>query len=155
MILDLAKAGPIETEIARRGIRLTGNRSERVGPCPIRGGRDRFSFNTMKGLWHCRGCSRGGDVIAFVQHADGVDFGTAVRMLAGTDAEMNPRFAENPQIEQVSNKPIERAKPDTDTQNTELALKLSATSVPIAKTMRARVLGFLTQHHPSSFTADQ
>jgi predicted transcriptional regulator len=24
-----------------------------------------------------------------------------------------------------------------------------------AKTMRARVLGFLTQHHPSSFTADQ
>ena len=63
MILDLAKAVPIETEIARRGIRLTGNRSERVGPCPIRGGRDRFSINTMKGLWHCRGCSRGGDVI--------------------------------------------------------------------------------------------
>jgi hypothetical protein len=24
-----------------------------------------------------------------------------------------------------------------------------------AKTMRARVLGFLTQHHPGSFTADQ
>ena len=65
MILGLAKAVPIETEIARRGIRLTGNRSERVGPCPICGGRDRFSINTIKGL--CRGCSRGGDVIAFVR----------------------------------------------------------------------------------------
>jgi phage/plasmid primase-like uncharacterized protein len=123
MILDLAKAVPIETEIARRGIRLTGNRSERVGPCPICGGRDRFSINTMKGLWHCRGCSRGGDVIAFVQHVDGVDFRTAVRTLAGTDAEG------------VSNKPIECAKPDTDTQNTERALKLWATSVPIAGTI--------------------
>jgi hypothetical protein len=45
------------------------------------GGRDRFSINTKKQVWHCRVCQAGGDVIALVQHLDGCDFKSAVRTL--------------------------------------------------------------------------
>jgi len=36
-----------------------------------------FSFDNMKGLWYCFHCEKGGDVISFVENADGVDFKTA------------------------------------------------------------------------------
>ena len=77
-----ARAVPIEREIERRGIKLRG-RVERVGPCPVCGGDDRFGINTTKGVWNCRGCGKGGDVIELVQHLDGVDFKTACTTLAG------------------------------------------------------------------------
>jgi putative DNA primase/helicase len=80
----LARSVRIENEIARRGIRLRG-KSERVGPCVICGGRDRFSVNIKKQVWNCRGCGKGGDVIALVQHLDDCDFVTAVQTLAGIE----------------------------------------------------------------------
>jgi hypothetical protein len=84
--IDRARATPIEVEIERRGIRLNG-RVERVGPCPVCGGVDRFGINTRKQCWHCRGCQRGGDVISLVEHLDGVSFVEAVATLAGESAE--------------------------------------------------------------------
>jgi Protein of unknown function (DUF3631)/CHC2 zinc finger len=77
-----AKSVPIEREIERRGIVLRG-RIEREGPCPVCGGTDRFSINTAKQVFNCRGCSVGGDIIALVAHLDGCDFNQAVEMLAG------------------------------------------------------------------------
>jgi hypothetical protein len=77
-----ARAVPIEQEVGRRGIKLRG-RVERVGACPVCGGDDRFSINTKKRVWNCRGCDRGGDVIALVQHLDGVDFKGACAILNG------------------------------------------------------------------------
>ena len=77
-----AKSVPIERIADERKIRLRG-RIERVGPCPICGGTDRFAINIKKQLWNCRGCQTGGDVIALVQHLDGVDFRTAVQTLLG------------------------------------------------------------------------
>jgi CHC2 zinc finger/Toprim domain len=74
----------IEDEIARRGIKLRGRGPERCGPCPVCGGRDRFSINVKKQLFNCRGCGRGGDVLDLIQHLDGVDFVTA-RRIAGCD----------------------------------------------------------------------
>jgi hypothetical protein len=73
----------IEEEIVRRQIRLSGRGAERCGPCPICGGRDRFSINIPKQLWNCRGCARGGDAIDLVRHLDGVDFETACGALGG------------------------------------------------------------------------
>jgi phage/plasmid primase-like uncharacterized protein len=70
MIVDVAKAVQIEAEIARRGIRLKGKGAERYGPCPVCGGRDRFSINTRKQVFNCRGCGKGGDVLDLVQHID-------------------------------------------------------------------------------------
>ena len=65
-----ARAVRIEDEIVRRGIKLRG-KIERVGPCPKCGGNDRFSINTKKGVWNCRQCGVGGDVIKLVEHLDG------------------------------------------------------------------------------------
>jgi Toprim domain/CHC2 zinc finger len=75
----------LEKEISRRGIKLSGRGPERYGPCPVCSGRDRFSINTKKNVWNCRGCARGGDVIALAMHLDGCDFATALRTLGVKD----------------------------------------------------------------------
>jgi CHC2 zinc finger len=79
-----ARAVPIEKEIGRRGITLQRqSKTEFVGPCPKCGGDDRFAINTKKGVFNCRGCGIGGDVIQLVEHLDGVDFNTACTTLTG------------------------------------------------------------------------
>ena len=84
-----ARSVPIEREIDRRGIKLRG-KIERVGPCPKCGGDDRFSINTKKNVWNCRGCGIGGDVIDLVKFLDGVDFIDACKRLFGEPREANP-----------------------------------------------------------------
>jgi putative DNA primase/helicase len=78
-----ARSVRVEHEVARRGVKLKGNGIERVGPCPVCGGTDRFSVNVKKQLWNCRGCAKGGDVIDLAMHCDGVDFKTACATLNG------------------------------------------------------------------------
>jgi hypothetical protein len=46
---------------------------------------DRFGVNIRKQVWNCRGCSRGGDVVALVEHLDNCGFLEAVRTLMGTE----------------------------------------------------------------------
>ena len=77
-----AKAVRIEDIIAQRGIVLHG-RAEREGPCPICAGNDRFSINTKKQVFNCRGCGKGGDVIDLIVFLDGCDKITAVTKLTG------------------------------------------------------------------------
>jgi hypothetical protein len=108
---DIAKATPIEDEVARRGIKLVG-RGERVGPCPVCGGRDRFSINTKKQIWNCRGCAKGGDIVDLVQHLDGVDFKTAVQTLAGDETRL------------IRPAPKATAPQDDDAANTARALAI-------------------------------
>ena len=84
-----AHSVPIENVLAERGIRLRGT-GERCGPCPACGGRDRFGVNIRKQLWHCRGCDKGGDVIALIQLIDGCDFREAVEYLIGERATGQP-----------------------------------------------------------------
>lgn len=88
---DKARAVPIEREIERRGIHLRGG-VDRCGPCPKCGGVDRFSINTTKQIFNCRGCDVGGDVIAFVQHVDGVDFAHACQTLTGEPRPNGKRY---------------------------------------------------------------
>lgn len=64
---------------------------EWVGLCPFHDDHDpSLSVNAEKGLWHCFGCGAGGDVIAFVQKAEGLSFADALDRLeqeaaVGTD----------------------------------------------------------------------
>jgi len=41
-----------------------------------------FVVNAQRQIYHCFGCGKGGDVFSFMQEYEGVDFMTAVRMLA-------------------------------------------------------------------------
>lgn len=41
-----------------------------------------FMVSRDKGIWHCFGCGKGGDVFSFVQEIEGLDFLEALRMLA-------------------------------------------------------------------------
>jgi CHC2 zinc finger/Toprim domain len=123
LILDLAKSVPIETEIARRGIRLVGHGAERSGACPRCGGRDRFSINIAKGLFNCRGCVRGGDVVDLVQFLDGVDHKTAIRALAGADVRNLVRHTEAAACHQIARPP---KAVHSDAENTERALRIWA-----------------------------
>ena len=73
-------------EVAKRYVtlkRLSANSSEWTGPCPVCGGTDRFSVNTRKRIWNCRGCAKGGNVIGLAQHASGATFAQAVAALNG------------------------------------------------------------------------
>jgi hypothetical protein len=80
--ISKARCVRIEDVIADRGIGLSG-KVDCCGPCPICGGDDRFSINTIKQVWNCRGCNKGGDVIDLLKHIDGCDTTTAVTKLAG------------------------------------------------------------------------
>jgi putative DNA primase/helicase len=84
-----ARSVPIEDELARRGIKLHGNKVERDGPCPKCGGEDRFSINTKKQVFNCRGCRTGGDVIDLVRFLDGTEFIAACTTLAGEPPKAN------------------------------------------------------------------
>jgi len=80
-----AKNIRIEDELARRGFPYwTKPRHSNVGqPCPMCGGKDRFSVNTKKQVFNCRGCDAKGDVINLVQALDSVGYLDAIKILAG------------------------------------------------------------------------
>lgn len=81
MSIDDARSIPIEDELARRGIILNG-KVERYGPCPKCGGTDRFSINTSKQVFNCRGCgAKGGGAIDFVMWIDECGCGEALKTL--------------------------------------------------------------------------
>lgn len=41
-----------------------------------------FMVNEEKNMWHCFGCSKGGDIFAFVMEIEGLEFREALKMLA-------------------------------------------------------------------------
>ena len=54
------------------------------GLCPFHGEKTpSFTVDKDKGFFHCFGCGVGGDVFKFVELQDKVNFGEAVRTLAG------------------------------------------------------------------------
>jgi hypothetical protein len=84
-LIQHAEAVRIEDEVERRGIKLVG-RVDRCGPCPQCGGKDRFSINTRKQVFLCRGCVARGNVIALVRFLDGCSFLKAIEYLTGERA---------------------------------------------------------------------
>jgi CHC2 zinc finger/Toprim domain len=91
-MIATAKAVAIESELARRGIRLKRAGRELIGPCPICAGTDRFAVNVAKQIWNCRGCMKGGDVVDLVQHLDGISFIAAVETLTGAKLPPTPKL---------------------------------------------------------------
>lgn len=64
-----------------------GGKAEYVGPCPISGGKDRFSYNTQKNVWNCRGCGMGGHgALSLAGHVLGLNLETRDNFLAACSA---------------------------------------------------------------------
>lgn len=84
-LFDKAKErGDIESVYARLGLKLRGKPSDRRGDCPFCGGKaPRFSMNVDKGVFHCKSCGKGGDVIALEQKVGGGSLREAAERLAG------------------------------------------------------------------------
>jgi hypothetical protein len=57
--------------------------NEWAGPCPLWGGMDRFSVNTRKGVFNCRGSGIGGSPIDMVMHVTGCSFIEACELITG------------------------------------------------------------------------
>jgi len=63
--------------------RYTSLNKKNKGLCPFHRERSpSFSVDAERGLWHCFGCGRGGDVFSFIMEAQGVAFPIAVSILA-------------------------------------------------------------------------
>lgn len=79
--IEEARAVPLE-EIARAaGTALRRSGAELVGPCPVCGGKDRFSIHVAKRVFYCRQGDRGGDGIALAQYIHACDFTLACEIL--------------------------------------------------------------------------
>jgi hypothetical protein len=91
--------------------------TERAGPCPKCGGRDRFAVNTKKQAWHCRGCAKGGGVVDLVMHIRSCDFKQAIGFLTG--------FGSMPDPQAHPTQPTAPQKPEPkDSDNREAALTI-------------------------------
>jgi hypothetical protein len=66
------------------GARLkNGAANEWAGPCPVCGGDDRFSVNTRKGVFNCRGCGGKGTPIDMVMMVTGCSVLEAAEQITG------------------------------------------------------------------------
>lgn len=60
---------------------------DRSGPCPVCGGKDRFSIHTVQNIYNCRRCAiSGSGVIRLVMDTEKVDFVTACEIITGRKA---------------------------------------------------------------------
>jgi hypothetical protein len=89
--IERARIVPIEDVILRHGIALRRVGAERIGPCPRCGGVDRFSINPSKGVFNCRQCAKGGDVIALTEFLNDCDFNQALETLNGEQIAKRPQ----------------------------------------------------------------
>jgi putative DNA primase/helicase len=80
-LVEQARQVAIEDVVAARAVKLRRVGRELVGACVVCGGDDRFAVDPKRAIWNCRGCGKGGDVIALQQHIDGSSFADAVRAL--------------------------------------------------------------------------
>jgi DNA primase len=66
-----------------RGVKLRRHGADLIGLCPFHEDHSpSLVISPKKNLWNCLGaCCRGGDVIAWVMHAEGVSFRHAVELL--------------------------------------------------------------------------
>jgi hypothetical protein len=80
--IDDVRAATNIVEIVSEVIELTAFRGDRYkGLCPFHN-ESSPSFSVDKNLFYCFGCGEGGDTIRFVERAQDITFGAAVRLLA-------------------------------------------------------------------------
>lgn len=83
--LERLKGSVDLAEVVSRYTQVRGRASQELkGPCPMCGGRDRFSVFKDRQGWMCRGCTpESGDVFTFIQKVENCDFKRAIEILGG------------------------------------------------------------------------
>ena len=129
--IDLAKSEDILRIAQDLGCRLKKvATAEFAGPCLINGGTNRFSLNTRKQVFNCRGVEDGGDIIKMVCHLLGCSVAEACERITGrprpnssrdeTMEERAARMRENAsrmeaaRIRQEKEREVERIKAQRD-----------------------------------------
>jgi hypothetical protein len=101
----------VAQKLGARLKRIVAN--EYAGPCPRCGGIDRFSINTKKRVYNCRGAGEGGDVIAMVQYVTGCSFIEACELI--TDEARPDRSCDETRVHcEASQVPKPAAPPRAD-----------------------------------------
>lgn len=126
-LIERARSRDILEVAEQLGARLKrASTVERNGPCPRCGGDDRFWVNIRKRIWGCRGCGvDGDDIIALVQHVDGVSFPDAIERLTGETGKL-VRTA----------RPVQRQANDAD-DNLDRAADIWNNAGPLGEEARA------------------
>jgi DNA primase len=92
--IDMVELVGAKTDLRRVGSRFTGL-------CPFHEERTpSFSVNAQEKLFYCFGCQAKGDVIGFVEQADGLEFVEAVEMLADRYGVQLERENDDPRAEE-------------------------------------------------------
>lgn len=97
---------------------------ELIGPCPVCGGRDRFSINQPQDIWNCRG-SDGGRSVKLVQHLLSCEYIEACEVILGrprparTDPERVRAFREQAAAQSAA----ARAKADSEREAKDAAYR--------------------------------
>ncbi len=64
-------------------VQLTPGGANWKARCPFHNEKSpSFMVSREKGIWHCFGCGKGGDIFTFVQEAEGMDFAETLQFLA-------------------------------------------------------------------------
>lgn len=85
--VEEARGVSIEDAAKRMNLKFSKTGHEHSQACPVSGGKDRFSFNTQKHMWHCRHCSIGGqDAIGMAAHNLGLDLKVQAEFLEACKA---------------------------------------------------------------------
>ena len=93
---------------------------DRAGPCPIVGGTDGFSINTVKNVWRCRRCGvAGGDVISFAMHVHACDFKSALEQITGRHADDLKAETDAQKAEREKRMAAQRARAEQDARKRE------------------------------------
>ncbi|MFG6535540.1 primase-helicase zinc-binding domain-containing protein [Sulfitobacter sp. 1A16787] len=130
--MNEAKAIPILEAMERLGVAGLHNLGhEKVGPCPVCGGKDRFSINPTKGVFNCRRCDRGGDVIALAEHVLACDFLRALDFLVGEAA---------PEIDQRALEARRKKAREAEAKREAAAAEFRARAVEDARAIWARAV---------------
>jgi hypothetical protein len=127
--IEAARAADILTVALRTGAQLKRvAAAEWAGPCPFCGGTDRFSTNTKRQLFNCRGFG-GGDTIDMVQHVLGLSFVEAAGFITGEERHVTRR---DPPRQPTSDDPASRkASVERDLAS---AKRIVAQSIPLRGT---------------------
>lgn len=127
-MIDAAKALSPSDAAARLGISgLKPHGVEMAGPCPVCGGRDRFSISPKKAKWLCRRCDRGGgdglSLAGFVMAHDLKSYDGLARAAADALGESLPADFETQDDRQARQRRIAetRARSEAETRRREQA----------------------------------